>query len=140
MKVVKEIPQWQLDINAKIQEKRRVAHAKRFEDEKAIVNTRLSDMLGIYFDNYQVDDDDANEATFNVLNDEWKALCQKWKIQFKSLVLDREALEKAVKLNLDDPKMKEVISQMRAEKSDIHSANELESREKVEVNESGETV
>lgn len=113
--LTKEIPQWQLDLNAKIQEKRKATHEKRFEDEKAIVNTRLTEMLGIYFDNYQVDDDVTNEATFNVLNDEWKELCQKWKIQFKSLVLDLEALEKAVKLNLEDPKMKEVIEQMRSE-------------------------
>ena len=125
MKALKDqhIPQWQLDINAKIQEKRKAAHEKRFEDEKAIVNTRLTDMLGIYFDNYLVDDDEANDATFKVLNDEWEELCQKWKIQFKSLVLDHEALEKAIKLNLEDPKMKEVIEQMRSESGNLGAEN-----------------
>lgn len=127
MKAVKGIPQWQLDINAKIQEKRKLAHKKRFEDEKAIVNTRLSDMLGIYFDNYQVDDEEANNSTFKVLNDEWKELCHKWKAQFKSLVLDYGALEKAVKLNLEDPKMKEVIEQMRLEKQPKAETNEFPS-------------
>lgn len=112
----KEIPQWQLDINAKIQKKRKLAHEQRFEDEKKIVNDRLTAMLGIYFDNYQVDDEDSNTATFDTLNDEWKELCQKWKIQFKSLVLDHEAFSKAIALNLNDEKMKEVIEQMRAEK------------------------
>lgn len=117
MKVIgKEIPQWQLDINAKIQKKKQEAHKQRFEDEKKIVNTRLTEMLGLYFDNFQVDDETGNDIVFKELNDEWKSLCQKWKVIFKSLVLDHEAFEKAIKLNLEDPKMKEVIEQMRAEK------------------------
>ena len=74
-------------------------------------------MLGIYFDNYEVDDEDSNTATFDTLNDEWKELCQKWKVTFKSLVLDHEAFSKAIALNLSDPKMKEVIEQMKAEKA-----------------------
>lgn len=116
MKVIrKEIPQWQFDINAKIQEKRKLAHEKRFEDERKIVNDRLTEFLGIYFDNYQIDDEDSNTATFDTLNDEWKELCQKWKIQFKSLVLDVEAFSKSITLNLNDEKMKEVLGQMKAE-------------------------
>lgn len=116
MKVIrKEIPQWQFDINAKIQEKRKLAHEKRFEDERKIVNDRLTEFLGIYFDNYQIDDEDSNTATFDTLNDEWKELCQKWKILFKSLVLDVEAFSKSITLNLNDEKMKEVLGQMKAE-------------------------
>ncbi len=117
MKVIgKEIPQWQKDINDKIQAKRKQLGTERFEKESAIVNERLTAMLGVYFDNYQVDDEDSNKITFDTLNDEWKDLCQKWEITFKGLVLDYEAFSKAIELNLADPKMQEVIAQMRAEK------------------------
>lgn len=106
----------------KINTQRAAYRKARFDEIAADLNEKLNDLIHLYFTNYVLDDDE-NKNNFEVLNEEWKLICQKYK-RNTAINLDYHGFEKSITAQLESDVVKESIARMREDAEKVE--DELE--------------
>lgn len=114
-KQISKLPEWKQAITRKLMLGRQKLRSEKYEKLRTEVNEKLHELIDLYFKSYCLDDDE-NKHNHDVLNAEWKSLCQKMKVTAKNVItLDVKAFENAVEINLARPEFQEAIAKMKLE-------------------------
>src|SRR3990167_9745801 len=111
----KEIPQWKTDVIERIVKGKRESFEQKFEQLKTEASEKLKELMGIYFQQYTLDEDE-NKHCYDILNDSWKEYVNKIKItKGKYIKLEHSAFEKYVQTNISAPEFAEYLEKLKAE-------------------------
>jgi hypothetical protein len=98
----KKLPQWMIDAQEKIN-KGKLNRFKEKSDalmKSAIEN--ISELLDLYFKNWEDGEDEENKNSYDVLNEAWKEYCKPiMATKSKYIKLDYLAFEKGVKETIE---------------------------------------
>ena len=73
----KETPQWIIDAQTKIFERKTERAKAKYDEYAAEAVEYLKELFDLYFKGYDFEDEEENVYNFAILNDAWKDYCQK---------------------------------------------------------------
>ena len=73
----KETPQWIIDAQTKIFERKTERAKSKYDEYAAEVNEYLMELFDLYFKGYDFEDEEENIYNFAILNDAWKDYAQR---------------------------------------------------------------
>lgn len=124
----KEVPQWIVDAQKKVFERKVEKAKQKYEEYAKETIDNLGELVDLYFKGYDFEDETENENNFNVLNEAWKEYCQRMKIHSKYISMKYDAFEVELKRYLESEEGKaylEKIKELQSNPTEITTPIEL---------------